>query len=121
MLYEENIVLLVRNDNALAEKEMVSFDDIKDCGFIIESSMFKLHDTFTEKCRTHGFEPQILFNTSGFMLCHKLCAQGKGVSLTLQSNSNDMIGSGLKLIPFDEEFKWQIYMITKKGKKISAE
>lgn len=28
-----------------------------------------------------------------------------------------MVNSGLKLIPFDEEFKWQIYVITKKNKK----
>lgn len=116
LIYEEDVMLLVNDDNELYNKEKVSFKDIEGHDFIVESDMFKLHKNFIHKCEKHGFLPNIVFNTSGFMLCHKLCAQGKGLSLTLQSNYSDMVVSSLKLIPFDEDFKWQIYMITKKDK-----
>lgn len=116
LIHEEDIMLLVPVDHAIAAKESISFNDIENCDFVIESSMFKLHNSFVKKCNQHGFEPNILFNTSGFGLCHKLCAEKKGLSLTLKSNFSDMLSLGLKLIPFDEEFKWQIYMITKKNK-----
>lgn len=115
-LYEEDIMLLVQANHELAEKERINIHDISDYKFVIESNMFKLHNTFIQKCRQHGFEPDIVFNTSGFVLCHKLCAQGKGLSLTLESNFFDMSTTGLKFLPFDEEFKWQIYMITKKNR-----
>lgn len=90
-------MLLVKMDHELAAKERVAIHEISDCKFVIESNMFKLYNTFIQKCRQHGFEPNIVFNTSGFVLCHKLCTQGQGLSLTLQNNFSDMPNTGLKL------------------------
>ena len=117
-LYEEDVMLLVREDDALASCDTVSIKEIKDRRFIVESNMFKLPGVFVNKCKQYGFEPNIVFNTSGFSLCHKLCAEGKGISLTLKSNCRDMTNTGLRVIPFEETFKWEIYMITKSGKQI---
>ena len=119
LLYSEDLYLLVREDDKLAGCESVSFIDIKDKDFIIESSMFKMHALFIDKCREYDFEPRILFNTSGYSLCHKLCAQGMGASITLKSNCSDMRTEGLRAIPFREDFQWNLYVITKKGKVMS--
>lgn len=116
-LYEEEIMLLLRVDDELASREKISFKDIKDRKFVIESNMFKLNSMFINRCKKHGFEPDILFGTSGYSLCHKLCSEGRGLSLTLKNNYCDMKNTGLITIPFDEDFKWQIYIITKKGKE----
>lgn len=113
-LYEEEIMLLVRNDDELASNTSISIKDIKDRKFIIESNIFKIHTSFIEKCKKHGFVPNIVFSTSGYSLCHKLCAEGKGISLTLKRNIAEMKNNDLIAIPFDEDFKWLIYMITKK-------
>lgn len=117
-LYEEEVMLLVRADDELASYDKISIKDIKGRKFIIESNMFKLHSVFINKCKKYGFEPDIIFGTSGYSLCHKLCSEGKGISLTLRSNYVDMKNTGLVTIPFEEDFKWQIYMIIKKGKYI---
>lgn len=117
-LYEEEVMLLVRTDDELASYDKISIKDIKGRKFIIESNMFKLHAIFINKCKKYGFEPDIIFGTSGYSLCHKLCSEGKGISLTLKSNYVDMKNTGLVTIPFEEDFRWQIYMIIKKGKQI---
>lgn len=96
------------------------FKDIENREFIIESSMFKIHDLFIENCRRYGFQPNIIFQTSGYSLCHKLCKQGRGISLTLEKNCKHMLDDELVSVPFDEEFKWRIYVITKKGKQIET-
>lgn len=117
-LYEEEVMLLVRVDDELASCDKISLKDIKGRKFIVESNMFKVHTIFVNKCRKYGFEPNIIFGTSGYSLCHKLCAEGKGISLTLKSNCVDMKNAELITIPFEEDFKWQIYMIIKKQKQI---
>ncbi|MGA9518548.1 MAG: LysR family transcriptional regulator [Trichococcus sp.] len=119
LLYSEDLYLLVRDEDKLADCKSVSFMDIKDKDFIIESDMFKMHDLFIEKCREYDFEPRIVFNTSGYSLCHKLCSQGRGASITLRSNFSDMKSEGLSAIPFEGDFQWKLYVITKKGKVIS--
>lgn len=119
LLYSEELLLLVNSEDKLARCESVSFMDIKDKNFIIEGSMFKMHSMFINKCREHDFEPNIIFNTSGYSLCHKLCAQGRGASITLKSICQDMKNEGLSAIQFREDFKWSIYVITKKDKVIS--
>lgn len=115
LLFEEELMLLVRKDHSLAKQDSVSFKDVKDMKFIIESNMFKMHSLFVNQCRKYDFEPNILFNTSGYSLCHKLCAQGKGSSITLRSNCKDMINDGLCAIPFKDQLIWSVYLITKKN------
>lgn len=114
-LFEEELMLLVRNEHHLAKQDRVSFEEVRDMEFIIESNMFKMHSLFVNQCRRYDFEPNILFNTSGYSLCHKLCAQGKGSSVTLSSNCKDMINDGLCAIPFKERLTWSVYLITKKN------
>lgn len=115
LLFEEELMLLVRKDHRLAKRDRVSFEDVKDIDFIIESNMFKMHSLFVNKCRKYDFDPNILFNTSGYSLCHKLCAQGKGSSITLRSNCKDMINDGLCAIPFKDQLLWSVYLISKKN------
>lgn len=117
LIYSTKMLLLVHKDDVLAEKKQVSMTDIKNREMIIESDMFKMHDIFVDACKNHGFDPNIRFNTSGYSLCHKLCAQKKGLSITLESIFEDMATDSLKAIPFNENLTWDVFMITKKCKK----
>lgn len=80
---------------------------------------FKMHTMFINKCRAYHFEPSIIFNTSGYSLCHKLCAQGRGASITLRSIWQDMKNEQLSTVKFAEDFRWNVYVITKKDKVLS--
>lgn len=69
---------------------------------------------FRRKCNEAGFEPNIIFQTSGFGLCHKLCQQKRGLSIVVDRISQDMTGTGMMKIPFEEEIKWNVEMLCRK-------
>lgn len=110
------IKLLVNKAHPLAQKDLVSFQDLKNERLYLESSEFNIHELIVEKCREAGFEPDIAFETSGFSLCNKMVHQNKGISVMVDFIFDDMCGSDLKLIPFEEgPFYWITYMMTREG------
>ena len=110
------IKLLVNEAHTLSRKESVTIQDLKGEPLYIESSEFKIHHMIVERCRAAGFEPDILFETSGFSLCHKMVKANKGISVTVDFVFDDMSEKGMKLIPFsDGMYEWRICMITRKG------
>lgn len=110
------VKLLVNKDHPLARKSSVTIEDLKDEPLYIESREFKIHDLIINKCRENGFEPNIIFETSGFSLCHKMVRDNKGISVTVDFVSDDMINSNLVLLPFsDGDYEWKICMLTRKN------
>ena len=92
--------LLVNEEHPLAARESVTIQDLKGEPLYIESSQFYIYHLITGKCQEAGFEREIVFQTSGFSLCHKMVKMKKGISVTVDFVYEDMAGSGLKLIPF---------------------
>lgn len=119
--------LLVNKQHPLAERESVTIEDLKGEKLYIESSEFKLHHIILDKCRQAGFHPDIQFETSGFSLCHKMCRENKGISVTVDFVSRDLSGADLAgkhlvLLPFsDGDYQWTAYMLTRKGESITPE
>ena len=110
------IKLLVNEKHPLSRNRMVSIRDLKGQPLYIESREFKIHHLIMEKCRQAGFEPDIVFETSGFSLCHKMVKENKGISVTVDFIFDDMREKGLIKIPFSEEgYTWRVCMITRKG------
>ena len=109
------VKLLVNEEHPLAARESVTILDLKGEPLYIESSQFYIYHLITGKCQEAGFEPEIVFQTSGFSLCHKMVKMKKGISVTVDFVYEDMAGSGLKLIPFsDGEYEWSACMLTRK-------
>ncbi|OAA90948.1 LysR family transcriptional regulator [Clostridium ljungdahlii] len=114
------LCLLVNKRHNLSKKKEISFEDLKDVNMVIESKKFKLNSIIRAKCNNFGFEPKIIFETSGFSLCHKLCHQNKCVSVTTDFISKDMKHHDLVVIPFqDQSCKWSSCIILKKGGYVS--
>ena len=112
------IKFLVNEKHPLSRRESVTINDIEGEPLYIESREFKIHDKIVNKCREAGFEPNIVFETSGFSLCHKMVKENKGISVTVDFISDDMRreGDGMVLIPFsDDEYEWKMCMLTRKG------
>lgn len=108
--------LLAHKDCPLSKKKVITYEDINNIEMVIENKGFKVHHILLEHCKKAGVKPDIVFVTSGFSLCHKLCAQNKCVSITMDFISRDMKNSDLVTIPFeDKSLKWAICMITKRG------
>lgn len=109
------IKLLVNEGHPLSRQESVTIRDIKGEPLYIESSQFVIYHLIVGKCREAGFEPNVVFETSGFSLCHKMVKAGKGISVTVDFVYDDMRGNGMKLIPFsDDVYEWNACMITRK-------
>lgn len=113
-LFKSAVSLLVYEGHPLFERESVCFADLKDESFVLESRGFKIHELVRKSCQKEGFEPNIIFNTSGFSLCHKLAAQHRGISIVVDLISTDMIQKGLKRIPIRDSFDWNVLMIYQK-------
>lgn len=116
-LFSSKTSLLVYEDHPLAQKNTVRFSDLKGEPLILESHKFKIHDLVKEKCQRAGFDANIIYCTSGFSLCHKLTAQKRGISVIVNRISADMSTKGLKVIPIEDTFMWEVNMICKKKNK----
>lgn len=113
------IKLLVNKEHHLSEKKSVSIEDLRNEPLYIESREFKIHDLVVNRCRKAGFEPNIIFETSGFSLCHKMVRENKGISVTVDFISDDMGKSNMVLIPFhDGVYEWKVCMLTRKNEVI---
>ena len=112
-IFRKQIYLLVHDEHPLALKEEIYMEDLKNQPIIIESKAFKIYHLFQERCRNAGFEPNILFQTSGFSLCHKLCKEKRGVSLAVDEIRQDMDSEHLRTIPFADPFWWQAVIFCK--------
>lgn len=107
--------LLVNERHPLAERESVSIQDLKGEPLYIESSQFYIYHLIMGKCQEAGFEPEVVFQTSGFSLCHKMVKMNKGISVTVDFVYEDMEGNGLRLVPFsDGGYEWSACMLTRK-------
>ena len=96
------IGLLVNEKHPLAQKDSVTIEDLQGEPMFIESSQFHIYHLITEKCEQAGFEPDIIFQTSGFSLCHKMVKENKGISVAVDFVYDDMREEGMKLIPFSD-------------------
>ena len=112
-LFSSPISLLVYKGHPLAERDKVRVRDLKDEPMILESAAFHIHHYWRRECARAGFEPNIIFNTSGFSLCHQLCRQKRGLSLVVDRISQDMLQGELVRIPFEEELTWQVSLAFK--------
>ncbi len=112
-MFSSPVSLLVYEGHPLSGRDRVRFSDLEGEALILESRAFKIHQLVREYCRAAGFEANIIFNTSGFSLCHKLTAQKRGISVIVDKISDDMTKQGMKRIPFEDGFRWEVKMICK--------
>ena len=116
------IKLLVNRSHPLSQKQYVEITDLKNEPLYLESSDFYIHHLIVEKCKLAGFTPNIIFETSGFSLCHKMTRKNKGISVVVDFVFDDMGDDSMTLIPFcDGNYEWTTYMLTRKEKDISPD
>lgn len=113
-MFSSGTSLLVYEGHPLAERKRVSFQELREETFIVESRAFQINHLFRRRCNEAGFEPNIIFQTSGFGLCHKLCQQKRGLSIVVDRISQDMTGSGMVKIPLEEEIAWNVQMLCRR-------
>ena len=121
IMEEDGTMMRTENLWKLAKKYDLKFITIKDLQgepMFIESSQFHIYHLIMEKCAESGFEPDIIFQTSGFSLCHKMVKENKGISVVVDFVYDDMREEGMKLIPFsDGIYEWKACMLTRRDEE----
>lgn len=115
------VYLLVNKEHPLVHKKVIKYEDLNNVDFIFESKLFKLSNILKSNLDKMGIRYNVIFEASGFSLCHKLCDMNKGVSLTVDFINKDMGSEKTVLIPFeDDSLEWCIYLIRRKDLKKST-
>lgn len=109
--------LIVYEGHPLCEKEAVTIEDLMDEPLCLENSSFKINEFVQRKCWLKGFEPNIVFESSSFDICYKMCRMKKAVSVVLDFVHEDMKTDGLVRIPFlDSDMVQEIAFLTPKNR-----
>ena len=111
------IKLLVNRNHPFASRKSVTIRDLKGERLYLENTEFNIYQLILNRCQAEGFEPDIVFGTSGFSLCHKLVRQNKGISVTVDFIFDDMTNRELVMIPFSyQPLYWSTWILTRMEK-----
>lgn len=115
--------LIVNKDHPLASRDEVDFKELEHEDFLILDRTYMLHDRIIKNCEIAGFYPHITTESSQWDFLAEMVAYNQGISILpvpimKRFYSNDRI----KMIRLKEpEFPWNIAMIFKKEKLITAQ
>ncbi|RXT07252.1 LysR family transcriptional regulator [Ammoniphilus sp. CFH 90114] len=116
-LMEEEIMVCMHPDHALAKNKEICFSQLKDEDFVALTPDF-LHRKLTLKeCEKHGFTPRIVFESHEVSTAKELVANGLGISLFMKlivAKRSDIVQ-----IPLSNQTKVQIGLAWKKNKHLT--
>jgi LysR family hydrogen peroxide-inducible transcriptional activator len=80
-LFEEELLVVMPADHALAEKKQIRVSDIESLPFVLLGEAHCLSDSVVSFCRGRSFQPVALERTSQLTTVQELVALGHGVSM----------------------------------------
>lgn len=113
------ISLIVNRNHPLAERKQVSIRELKEESFYLEGEEFKIYYIIREACLEHGFEPRIVFQTSGFSLCRSVVSRGSGISFVVDHIYQEMESRDVVKIPLEENLRWNVCMLTRSREPVN--
>ena len=115
--------LIVNKDHPLASRDEVDFKELEHEDFLILDRTYMLHDRIIKNCEIAGFYPHITTESSQWDFLAEMVAYNQGISILPVPIMKRFYSSDrIKMIRLKEpEFPWNIAMIFKKEKLITAE
>ena len=115
--------LIVNKDHPLASREEVDFKELEHEDFLILDRTYMLHDRIIKNCEIAGFYPHITTESSQWDFLAEMVAYNQGISILPVPIMKRFYSSDrIKMIRLKEpEFPWNIAMIFKKEKLITAQ
>lgn len=115
--------LIVNKDSPLASRDEVDFKELEHEDFLILDRTYMLHDRIIKNCEIAGFYPHITTESSQWDFLAEMVAYNQGISILPVPIIKRFYSSDrIKMIRLKEpEFPWNIAMIFKKEKLITAQ
>lgn len=118
-ILKEAFMVFTSIEHPLAQKEMIDLAELANENFIIFTPEFSLHHLIIEKCKSAGFYPNIVYESSQWDLITELVHENLGITLFPKTIYEKMNPKDIKAIPIQRPFMWELGVITKKDNYLS--
>ena len=117
-----NYSVVCGNDHPLANSEQVFISDLIDTPLVVGDKSSRTYFFLEDLCRKNGFSPQVDFFVTNPVMLYYLPSTTNMVGVAAYNLSKKQRFEGIRVIPFAPgEMEWSIYVISKKGHKLSNE
>jgi DNA-binding transcriptional LysR family regulator len=116
LINESEILFVPIKDSRFYERESVSVREIADEPLTLRNRNFATTRIMMHEFEKYGADPEIMLNTGGILRSLKLRKDGMANTVIIDSVAAQIESDELRTIPFTEELKWPLYIITKKGR-----
>lgn len=111
---ESKILFVPYRKSRFYDRDSVSVEEIADEPITMRNDYFATTRIMKEAFQRCGKSPELLLNTGGILRSIKICRENRANTVIIDSVADMFSEDGLRTIPFDEDLKWPLYMITKK-------
>ena len=119
LMSESEILFVPKKDSRFYDRETVSVREIADEPLTLRNRNFATTRIMMHEFEKCGADPEIIMNTGGILRSLKLRKDGMANTVIIDSVAAQLESDELRTIPFTEEVKWPLYIITKKGRSRS--
>jgi len=116
-LTQQEILLAVSRDHPLANKESVTFADLRQEKFILLKTNFFHRHAVLKRCQAEGVDPTIVFNSGQIETVKSLVAHGVGISFLMRMALERL--PSIVGVSLDPPLHVQIGLAWKKGRQLS--
>ncbi|MBP2003805.1 DNA-binding transcriptional LysR family regulator [Halobacillus andaensis] len=111
------LMLLVHQDNKLAQQVRVDLTDLDQESFILYRQDFSLHDRIIEECSTKGFYPNVVCHSSHRDFMIEMVEAKVGIALLPSEIATTIQDRAIKVIPLENSnLSLELGMVWKKNK-----
>ena len=118
VIASDEAVLLVNKDHPLAMTGQITFDKLRDEGFILLDETYMIHYQILEKAREAGFEANVIGKSTQWDYICELVGNDFGVTILPRPILHRFHLDNIRVIPFPKGFfPWDIVMCTCKKRQ----
>jgi len=118
--FSSDCVLIVNKSHRLAERKEAAFCELRDEQFISLGKTFMLYDRTKALCRSVGFEPNIMIESTQWDFVAEMVSLNQGIAILPRPILSRFHSQNIRILALREpEFPWNIALIIKKDKYVS--
>lgn len=118
-ILKEEFMVFTSTQHPLAQRELLDLAELTNENFMIFTKEFSLHNLIIEKCKSAGFYPNIVYESSQWDLITELVYANLGITLFPKTIYGKMNHNNIQAIPIHNPFLWELGVITKKDNYLS--
>lgn len=119
-VHDESMVALLPRDHALADKEHLQLEDLREEPQVLFESGFALDSIISDACVRRGFMPIEAVRTTQPDFAIALVAAGLGVAILPQLVAHQHAADAVKMVPLAEpDLRWHMALLWRRGAGLS--